>query len=309
MTTLGLDHALVAVRDLDAARATYQALGFLSRGLSQHPWGTSTMVLIFRDQLFEVVSLGAPELLDGYETGGFRFGRHVERHLREQEGVALTALNSSDAEADEAGLRARGIGVTGTIDFGRDVTRADGTADRTSTRLKILSDPRHPRLSLFACQQFRRDLIEYPEWMDHPNTATGIAGYTIVAPDAAREEIVARLAKIHDTSIPDTTAHDTTAHGTMTWADGQDALIATARGRWRVTDEAGFVRRYGVAPPLAEPLRPGICAIDIACTDPDRAAGIAAAAGLPAVRIGDGQVLQRANHLGGIVLRYAAGND
>ncbi|MFS4437431.1 VOC family protein [Paracoccaceae bacterium GXU_MW_L88] len=196
--SLGLDHALVAVRDIERARKFYMDLGFASRGLSQHPWGTSTAVFIFRDQLFEIVSIAYASLLGSYETGGFRFGEHVAEHLAQGEGVALTALNSRDAEADAAALEARGLTVTGTIDFGRDLTREDGTADRTKTRLKILYNPDFPRLSLFACQQFRRDLIEYPEWMAHPNGVNAISGMTILADAHEIPEIAAWLAKVHD---------------------------------------------------------------------------------------------------------------
>ena len=62
--SLGIDHALVCVNDIKATREIYLSLGFVSRGFSQHPWGTSTTLLIFKDQLFEIVGIGEPVELE-----------------------------------------------------------------------------------------------------------------------------------------------------------------------------------------------------------------------------------------------------
>ena len=288
---LGLDHALVAVRDIAAARELYMGLGFLSRGFSQHPWGTSTTVLIFREQLFEIVGIGDPALLDGYETGGFRFGRHVAHWLAQGEGVALTALNSQDAEADAAALAARGVEVTGTIDFGREVTREDGTPDRTRTTLKVLANRRFPRLSLFACQQFRRDLIEYPEWMAHPNGVHAIAGMTVAAGQGDRAAVTEWLSRVQDSPAD----------------DGSDLTrIATARGSWAVTDAAGFAALYGAALASAEP---HIAGIDLATPTPAAVAQRAEALGLRTVWQDGILILPEAARLGGVCLRFGAFDD
>ena len=290
-TSLGIDHALVCVNDIAAARDLYLALGFVSRGFSQHPWGTSTTVLIFKDQLFEIVGIGDPALLEGYEAGGFRFGRHVETYLAEREGVSLTALNSRDAAADEAALTARGITVTGTIDFGRNVTREDGTSDRTRTQLKILANPTYPRLSLFACQQFRRDLIEYPRWMDHPNGVTGIAGLTVLAEPEDIAGVVQWLERVHGTAAEHPASNTT--------------RIATAKGVWTVTDRAGFAAAHGSIPASATTRTlPSIVGIDLTTASPQGIAARANVAGLRAERIGEAVVLPEADRLGGVVLRF-----
>ncbi len=288
LDSLGIDHALVCVRDLPKMRETYMALGFRSRGLSQHPWGTSTMVLIFKDQLYEVVSLGDRSLLDGFETGGFRFGRHVEAHLAEREGVCLTALNSRNAEADAEALRARGVAVAGTLHFGREVTREDGAPDRTKTRLEIVENRDSPRLSLFACQQFRRDLIEYPDWMAHPNGATGVAGLTVAAPGRV-SEVAAWLGRVH--ASPPT-------------ARGGHQEVATARGLWRVADDGGFAALYGRSADWAEGGLPSVMAIDLQTLTPAEVERRAQRLGL-AQHWRDGfLVLSDSAALGGVILRF-----
>lgn len=288
--SLGIDHALVCVRDIARVRETYMGLGFLNRGFSQHPWGTSTTLLIFKDQLFEIVGIGDATLLDGYEAGGFRFGRHIEAHLAEREGVCLTALNSRDAEADARALAERGIRVTGGIDFGRDVTRADGTPDRTKTALKILRNAAFPRLSLFACQQFRRDLIEYPQWMDHPNGVTMIAGLTVVCRREDLNEVVRWFENVH---------------GTPAEIVGGRARIRTAKGVWTITDRAGFEAIYGPVPAtIGDDTLPSVAGIDLHTPTPHEVAHRAEALGLATQTGGGHLILPDAAALGGVCLRF-----
>lgn len=291
-TSLGLDHALVAVRDIDAARMLYTELGFASRGFSQHPWGTSNTVFIFRDQLFEIVSIGNSALLDGYETNGFRFGRHVSHYLEKSEGVALTALNATDADSDAAQLAERGVAITGTINFGRDVTRSDGMPDRTSTRLKILFNDRFPRLSLFACQQFRRDLIEYPEWMDHPNGVSAISGMTVLSPTKECADIAKWLARVHNApSI----------------RDGNRIIVETAKGRWSIADRSGFDDLHGKVDGLIVPQGdPFVAGIDLVTPRPNWVGSRAEALGLTTIWQDGILILPDADRLGGVCLRFGA---
>lgn len=293
--SLGIDHALVCVKDIARARDTYLGLGFLSRGFSQHPWGTSTTVLIFRDQLFEIVGIGDAELLDGYEAGGFQFGRHVEQYLAEREGVCLTALNSTDAAQDERELTARGVAVTGTIDFGRRVTLEDGTPDQTRTQLKVMVNPDFPRLSLFACQQFRRDLIEYPEWMAHPNGVHRIACLTVLCAAEDVAPVTAWFEKVHGVAARQT------VRGTR---------VQTANGAWTITDREGFAALYGAVPDeINSRTMPTVAGIDLVTPTPDKIAEAAATLGLSARSVGDLLVLPEAARLGGVCLRFGAFDD
>lgn len=248
MAFLGIDHPLVAVRDLDNAIETYRSLGFFIAPPGQHPWGTSTALALFHHQILEIVSIGDASLLDGYETGGFRFGRHVERFLNDSEGVALTALFTEDAEEAEARLAERGIPCTGTINFGRDVVRADGQPDRTKTTLKVFQNETMPRLSVFACHQHRRDLLEFPDRMSHPNGAHGFAAATIVTENKA--SVLDWLTRVH--------------HVTATKDDEGVDCVETTKGFWRITEPRQFQALFRVEVPngfLAQ--GPRIAALDV----------------------------------------------
>jgi catechol 2,3-dioxygenase-like lactoylglutathione lyase family enzyme len=288
---LGIDHPLVAVRDLPRAIETYRSLGFFIAPPGQHPWGTSTALALFHHQILEIVSIGDAALLNGYEAGGFRFGRHVEAYLDRSEGVGLTALFTEDAEAVEAELFSRGVPCTGTINFGRDVVKADGQPDRTKTTLKIFRNDVMPRLSFFACQQHRRDLLEFPDRMVHPNGAHGFEAVTIVTDDTNKGAVLAWLLNVHGSRV----RTDHLGH----------VIVPTTNGHWRVVSAAQFQSLCGIelAPEfLAD--GPRIAALDVrvwdlgyfekAASDPDCAL----------CKIGAATVAGDMAKLGGIALRF-----
>ncbi len=251
---LGIDHPLIAVRDLDLVIARFSALGFTMAPKSRHPWGTSTCISIMQQSLIEIVSIYDEALLDELPAGDFHFGRHVHHYLQEREGIALTALYSDDAESDAAKIAAQGITCQGTIRFGRDVVLPDGTPDRTATTLKILYDDDLPRLSNFICQQHRPDLIYVPKWSNHANGASSYAQLTIMAELADQPGVQARLTGLYG------------EQSLQSLTDG--FAVKTGNGWYVVTDRAGIEKRYGALPDtLEQETQPACVAIHIKVPD------------------------------------------
>lgn len=291
MSSLGIDHPLVCVRDLPMMRETYCSLGFLMKPPGMHPWGTSTALVIFRDQLLELVGVQDENLLDTYAAGEFYFGRHVQHWLAEREGVCLSALNSRDAVADEARVVAQGGTCEGTIEFGRDVTCDDGAPDRTKTTLKIFTRAGLPRLSMFACQQHRRDLIEFPDWMDHPNGAHGFASATILAEPDAQPAVRDWLAVLHGADA----VRDTD------WG----FAVATANGDWRVVSRATAPMLFGALPDeLAPDDAPSVISLDIRCESLSRLRPFIEAANFTSREVDGALILSDVTRLGGILLSF-----
>jgi len=170
--------------------------------IGKHPWGTSTSLAMFDGCLLEIMGIYDETLIDEVPAGTFRFGRHVFEHLQQREGVALTALHSTDSVRDAETARAAGFTVAGHLEFGRDVILPDGGADRTKTTLALLPDPDFPRLSFFLCQQHRPELIYVPEWLEHPNTVNGINGITILANAAKQKTLKTKLASLYGDASP-----------------------------------------------------------------------------------------------------------
>src|SRR5271166_5971183 len=168
---LGLEHPLVASRDLDALAARYRALGFAPTRKGYHPWGTGTQLVLFPDNFIELMGVENRALIDTASPDGFRFGRFIADFLERREGIAMIALHSDDAKADLAAVSARGVSNRGLVDFRRDVVLPDGAKDQAVVTLAMLIDPRETQLSHFICQQHRPEFVWVPDWMQHPNGA------------------------------------------------------------------------------------------------------------------------------------------
>src|SRR5512135_3534598 len=92
---LSIDHAVIAVRDLAAAAATFEALGFTLTPRGHHSIGSQNHCIMFGSTYFEL--LAAPvehPWLDYYRRVG--------------EGLAALALSTSDADATYAALKSKG---------------------------------------------------------------------------------------------------------------------------------------------------------------------------------------------------------
>ncbi|MEP3784336.1 MULTISPECIES: VOC family protein [Paracoccaceae] len=200
--SFGIDHPLLATHDIEGLRDRLISLGLNMTAIGRHPWGTSTSLAMFDGCLLEIMGIYDETLIDEVPAGEFRFGRHVFEHLQQREGVALSALHSTDSVKDAATAQDAGFTVAGHLEFGRNVTLPDGRADRTKTTLALMPDLDFPRLSFFLCQQHRPELIYVPEWLEHPNTASGIKGVTILANVAEQETLKTKLRGLYGDVSP-----------------------------------------------------------------------------------------------------------
>lgn len=251
--SFGIDHPLLATHDIDGLRNRLIALGFNMTAVGQHPWGTSTSLAMFDGCLLEIMGVYDEALIDEVPAGDFRFGRHVFEHLQQREGVALTALHSTDTQADAEKAAAAGFQVAGHLEFGRDVVLPDGTAGRTKTTLALLPDAMFPRMSFFLCQQHRPDLIYVPEWLIHPNSVNGICGVNVVACPDVHTALKIRFEGLY---------------GTCSQINGGMAF-ETANGTLRIITPQAFKDTIGELPDdLANERNPFIAGMDFSVVDP-----------------------------------------
>lgn len=230
--SFGIDHPLVAVHDIVQLRERLLAMGFNMTAIGKHPWGTSTSLAMFDGCLLEIMGIYDESLIDELPAGEFHFGRHVHQHLMQREGVALTALHSTDSQADAEQAQAAGFALAGHLEFGRDVTLPDGQQGRTRTTLALLPDARWPRLSFFLCQQHRPELIYVPEWLQHPNSVHGICGVTVLAEPDEQAALLAKFSALY--------------------GDGQSieggVQLQTANGRLRLMSRESIEADLGTLP-------------------------------------------------------------
>lgn len=251
--SFGLDHPLLATHDIEGLRDRLVSLGFNMTAVGRHPWGTSTSLAMFDGCLIEIMGIYDASLIDEVPAGSFRFGRHVYEHLQAREGVALSALHSTDSVADAAFAQTKGYSVAGHLEFGRDVVLPDGTSGRTKTTLALLPDADFPRLSFFLCQQHRPDLIYVPEWLRHPNRVTGICTVNAVAAEDFHTPLRKQLRALYGAARPVEGGFE----------------VQTANGVFRVMTPAAFASEIGPLPALVTlDQTPCIAGMDLRMSDP-----------------------------------------
>jgi len=182
---LGIDHPLVAVRDMDKACQDFARLGFFINPRHHHPWGTDNHLLMFPENFIELISIYDDSKLDLTNEQGFAFGRFISDSLARKEGISLVALHSEDARADHQRLEQRGVENAGIVDFRRVAHRPDGTEEEAIVSLVMLINSQCPAISHFLCHQHKPELVWVKDWMNHPNGANAITTVCYVAPNPA----------------------------------------------------------------------------------------------------------------------------
>lgn len=188
----GVDHAVVAVRDLDAAAQAWTRLGFTlsPRGAHSAKMGTGNFTIMLGADYIELFGvLAATE--QNTTTRDF---------LAQREGIERIAFTSRDAAAGANDLRSRGLAANGPIDFARPVILPGG--EQTEARFSIYQwppDAAPAGVRLFACQHWTRDAVWIPELQAHANTAVRILAVEIVSSDVAAD--AALLARLIDRDV------------------------------------------------------------------------------------------------------------
>src|SRR6516164_3192925 len=246
---IGIDHAVVVVKELDAAAETWKRLGFTlsPRGTHSTHMGTGNYTIMLDPDYIELLGVLAPTELNVPARAFLEKREGIER-------VAFTAIDSADG-ADE--IRAKGYAPIGPTDFERPVTMPDGSLSAAKFRTFQWPVAEAPGgMRIFACQHKTRETVWIPELMKHANGAKRLKQVLLVAPEPAKE--AAHLSRMID-------------RGARTEEDGAIAVPSGA-------DRADFVflttdqlsRRYPEVPLASLPERGAaglVIAADLAMTE------------------------------------------
>jgi catechol 2,3-dioxygenase-like lactoylglutathione lyase family enzyme len=158
---IGLDHIPVAVRDLDAASATYRALGFALKPGRPHANGIRNAHVKFPDGA-GIELLTVPAAVDSLST-------KYAAMIRGGDGPAFLSFHARDTAALHGALRAGGYPFS----------QAGG-----------LTDLQSPELEFLFWIQDNRSPTDRPEHFAHPNGATALGAVWIATADG---DALARL--------------------------------------------------------------------------------------------------------------------
>ncbi|MBL8835899.1 MAG: VOC family protein [Alphaproteobacteria bacterium] len=195
----GIDHAIVGVRDLEAARLAYARLGFQATPRGRHyGWGTANYCLMFARDYVELLGIVDPA----------QFTNNLDAFLAGGEGLLGLAFATPDA--GEAGriLAARGVEASGPHELARAIEIGDekGEEGRLEFALVRPAAAAAPGLNAFLCEHRTPGLLRRADWLAHRNTARGIVGVTVVVDDPpAMAPVYERLLGDGSTTLTDDT--------------------------------------------------------------------------------------------------------
>jgi hypothetical protein len=276
----GLDHVIVGVRDLEAARTQYARLGFNSTPRGRHVgWGTANYCIMFPDDYVELLGIVDPG----------QFTNNLDRFLAEREGLLSLALGSADLDATRAAWAAAGLEAEEPRALGR-LLEADGGTLELRFRNLLLRRGSTAGISVFALEHLTPEPMRRPAWLAHPNGAVAIRSCTICANDTAPvADVLRRLfgaAAIIDT---DNVIAAHTGRGVIMLAPPEDAELI-----------------YPLLDLPEQVAEPRLVAMSVTVADPDRAAAFLRLQGVPFRRDPSGAVLVPPAETHGLALELAA---
>lgn len=270
---------VIAVNDLDAARAAFGRMGFAVTPRGYHSLGSQNHCVMFGDDYVELLAVPASHPAT----------RHFSDFLVAGDGLAALALRTDSAKGAYTELLWAGFEPSDPVDFSRPVMLAGHAgAEPRDAKFRIVQLPpeRTPGARIFACEHFTREVVWRPEYCEHANTAVGLAAVALLAED------VAAAAGAYE-RLFDTRAR-TIAEGLL--VDTGDAPIAF------VTAQSLAQRLRGVR--LSARPGPALAALFIRVADREAAADALAAGKMAPVRLSDGSIAVGADRGHGVALVF-----
>jgi catechol 2,3-dioxygenase-like lactoylglutathione lyase family enzyme len=228
-----LDHIAVMVKDLAAAGAAYERLGFRLTPVSRHsgartpggpvePWGVGNRCAMLRRGYLELMGGLDPALYDN----------RVPEFLARYEGIHILAFGCDDAASVADGLGRRGFAAAGVHALARALETPEG--ERTAKfNLVRLPPEETPEGRVLAIQHLTPAYLWQERYLDHPNGAVALTELAVCVADL--DEAAARYARYF---------------GAGPVAAAGRRVFSLAAGRFVLTDADGLQAFYGMAPPM-----------------------------------------------------------
>lgn len=168
---LGIDHIVIAVRDLEAAIKNYRQLGFTVVPGGRHPVGTYNGLIAFADGAYI-------ELISFYRDN---LEHRWWRALKRGEGLVDFCMQTDDLVGDTVKLRQAGVRIDDPVPWSR--TRPDGYQLKWLLSLAL---EEHRGVAPFLIQDETPREERVPREVSHTNGASGIAAVTIAVDDLTK---------------------------------------------------------------------------------------------------------------------------
>ncbi len=179
-----LDHPVMAARDLDAARITYERLGFTIPPRGSHvEWGTGNLCIMFPEDYLEIRGI----------IDASRFTMNLDKHLDQfGEGLMGVAFRTDDVQSSYEDMIRHGMRVAKPGRLTRNFEHPEGWTQPSFELCVPEPDDIEGLMHVVVLQHLTPELIRRPHFLAHPNGCTGVNSMSGIIHDADR--VVAKLA-------------------------------------------------------------------------------------------------------------------
>ncbi|HEY7688628.1 MAG TPA: VOC family protein [Dongiaceae bacterium] len=171
----GIDHTLIGVRDLEAARAAWSRLGLKLTPRGRHiGWGTANYCIMLERGYIELLGIIDPQ----------QFTSGLDKFLEQREGMLGLAFQSQEAAKTAAWLQTQGLHPEGPRDLARALELPEGDL-MPAFKLVHLPPEETPGLRAFFCQHLSPEIIRGKGWIIHALRAVSLEAVVAVVDDPA----------------------------------------------------------------------------------------------------------------------------
>jgi catechol 2,3-dioxygenase-like lactoylglutathione lyase family enzyme len=235
-----IDHPVIAARDLNAARTSFERLGFVVPPRGSHvEWGTGNLCIMFPDDYVEVRGI----------IDASRFTMHLDDHLDAYgEGLMGVAFGVPDIERSHAELLKNGVAAGRLQKLSRNFEHPEGWTQPSFKLCAPEADDIEGLMHVVVIQHLTPDLLRRPEFLAHANTCIGVNAMSGTIYDKRRvAEKLRRL--LGEAAVKED-------------IDGVRAVLPSGQRLELLMAEA-YERKYGTIADSPEPLTPRLGAMTL----------------------------------------------
>lgn len=246
----GIDHLVLATRDLEACADLYRRLGFTVGARNRHPWGTLNHIVQLDGGFLELIATEPGFTRPSADAPVSAFAGFLDDYLTMREGLAMLVLGSGNAAADARHFGQAGFGPGAPFFFERKGKRPDGQDIHLAFTLAFAQPRSISDAGFFVCQQHFPEAFWNPTLQRHANGARRVVSVTLAAEDPPRlARFLDQFAGAAPVIVPD------------------GVTVETGRGRIEVLTPEAMRRVWGASVSPHDPARPHLVGYRIGSGD------------------------------------------
>lgn len=185
-TARAIDHLVLPVPSLEAARTRLTSLGFLVAPDARHPFGTENACVFLKDGTYlEPLAIAQREDCEAAAIKGNVFVARDQawRFRNGDNGGSAIAFGTADAKADQKFFASKGISAGKMLRFQRRFEDSKGNMGTGKFAIAAAGDLRSPDSFLFTCERVQVPDIDRGKLLKHANGVRSLREIVLSEPN------------------------------------------------------------------------------------------------------------------------------